>query len=79
LVVETLCKAFARLPDPVLLPRLPVLITTLRAGGADLAPLIREAGRIFPGRLTPSTSGFRRGRPSRPPTPFAPRRAPAAP
>jgi hypothetical protein len=50
-VVEALTKAFGRLPDPVLLPWLPVLITTLRAGGADLSPLIREAGRIFPGRL----------------------------
>jgi hypothetical protein len=52
-VVEAVSHAFARLPDPVLLPWLPTLITTLRAGGADLAPLlIREAGRVFPGRLT---------------------------
>ncbi|MFD9500021.1 hypothetical protein [Streptomyces sp. NPDC060035] len=52
-VVEAVSNAFGRLPDPVLLPWLPTLITTLRAGGADLAPLlIREAGRIFPGRLT---------------------------
>ena len=51
-VVEAVSHAFARLPDPVLLPWLPTLITTLRAGGADLAPLlIREAGRVFPGRL----------------------------
>lgn len=51
-VVEAVSNAFARLPDPVLLPWLPTLITTLRAGGAELAPLlIREAGRIFPGRL----------------------------
>ncbi|QIJ60870.1 DUF5682 family protein [Streptomyces sp. JB150] len=51
-VVEAVSNAFARLPDPVLLPWLPTLITTLRAGGADLAPLlIREAGRVFPGRL----------------------------
>ncbi|CAG6396836.1 DUF5682 family protein [Streptomyces cocklensis] len=51
-VVELVSSAFARLPDPVLLPWLPTLISTLRAGGADLAPLlIREAGRIFPGRL----------------------------
>jgi hypothetical protein len=36
----------------VLLPWLPTLIATLRAGGAEQAPLlIREAGRIFPGRL----------------------------
>ncbi|MFE6183279.1 hypothetical protein ACFQ6U_02335 [Streptomyces sp. NPDC056465] len=51
-VVEAVSKAFARLPDPVLLPWLPTLITTLRAEGADLTPLlVREAGRVFPGRL----------------------------
>ncbi|MCT7351004.1 DUF5682 family protein [Streptomyces sp. 15-116A] len=51
-VVEAVSKAFARLPDPVLLPWLPLLITTLRSSAADLAPLlIREAGRIFPARL----------------------------
>lgn len=51
-VVEAVSNAFGRLPDPVLLPWLPSLIGTLRAGGADLAPLIiREAGRTFPGRL----------------------------
>ncbi|MFE9724304.1 hypothetical protein ACFYQ5_12130 [Streptomyces sp. NPDC005794] len=51
-VVEAVSNAFARLPDPVLLPWLPTLITTLRSEGADLAPLlIREAGRVFPGRL----------------------------
>jgi hypothetical protein len=51
-VVEAVSHAFARLPDPVLLPWLPTLITTLKAGGADLvSPLIREAGRIFPSRL----------------------------
>ncbi|MDQ0793357.1 DUF5682 family protein [Streptomyces sp. B1I3] len=51
-VVEAVSNAFARLPDPVLLPWLPTLIGTLRSDGADLAPLlIREAGRIFPGRL----------------------------
>jgi hypothetical protein len=51
-VVEAVSNAFGRLPDPVLLPWLPSLISTLRAEGADLAPLlIREAGRIFPGRL----------------------------
>ncbi|WP_051826636.1 hypothetical protein [Kitasatospora aureofaciens] len=53
IVVEAVSNAFARLPDPVLLPWLPTLIATLRTGGADLAPLlIREAGRIFPGRLS---------------------------
>ncbi|AEV85934.1 hypothetical protein ACPL_5045 [Actinoplanes sp. SE50/110] len=51
-VVETLSKAFARLPDPVLLPWLPRLITTLRRQGGDLLPLLtREAGRTFPGSL----------------------------
>ncbi|TVL91050.1 DUF5682 family protein [Streptomyces sp. SAJ15] len=51
-VVEAVSNAFGRLPDPVLLSWLPTLITTLRSGGADLAPLlIREAGRVFPGRL----------------------------
>ncbi len=52
-VVEAVSNAFGRLPDPVLLPWLPTLISTLRSGGAELAPLlIREAGRIFPGRLS---------------------------
>jgi hypothetical protein len=52
-VVAAVSNAFARLPDPVLLPWLPTLITTLRSGGAELAPLlIREAGRVFPARLT---------------------------
>ncbi|MEW2074563.1 hypothetical protein AB0941_13135 [Streptomyces sp. NPDC013433] len=51
-VVEAVSNAFGRLPDSVLLPWLPLLITTLRSGAADLAPLmVREAGRIFPGRL----------------------------
>ncbi|CAL9379955.1 hypothetical protein [Streptomyces sp. enrichment culture] len=51
-VVEAVSNAFGRLPDAVLLPWLPLLITTLRSGAADLAPLlIREAARIFPGRL----------------------------
>ncbi|MFB6955767.1 hypothetical protein ACFCYB_01715 [Streptomyces sp. NPDC056309] len=51
-VVEAVSNAFGRLPDAVLLPWLPLLITTLRSGAAELAPLlIREAGRTFPGRL----------------------------
>lgn len=51
-VVEAVSNAFARLPDQVLLPWLPTLIMSLRNGGTELAPLlIREAGRIFPGRL----------------------------
>ncbi|MFC0602908.1 DUF5682 family protein [Streptomyces palmae] len=51
-VVEAVSNAFGRLPDPVLLPWLPTLISTLRSSGGELAPLlIREAGRIFPSRL----------------------------
>jgi hypothetical protein len=51
-VVEAVSNAFGRLPDPMLLPWLPTLITALRSGGPELAPLlIREAGRIFPGQL----------------------------
>jgi hypothetical protein len=51
-VVEAVSNAFGRLPDPVLLPWLPTLISTRRSSGTELAPLlIREAGRIFPGRL----------------------------
>jgi hypothetical protein len=51
-VVETLSKAFGRLPDPVLLPWLPKLITTLKSQAAELVPVLtREAGRTFPGSL----------------------------
>jgi hypothetical protein len=51
-VVEMLSKAFARLPDRVLLPWLPTLITTFKQQAGDLVPvLIREAGRTFPGAL----------------------------
>ncbi|GIF14129.1 DUF5682 family protein [Actinoplanes teichomyceticus] len=51
-VVETLSKAFGRLPDPVLLPWLPHLITTLKQQAAELVPVLtREAGRTFPGAL----------------------------
>ncbi|GAA0348293.1 DUF5682 family protein [Actinoallomurus spadix] len=51
-VVEVMSKAFARLPDPVLLPWLPKLITTLRDEAAELVPvLVREAGRMFPASL----------------------------
>ncbi|WP_019629301.1 DUF5682 family protein [Actinomadura atramentaria] len=51
-VVEVISKAFGRLPDDVLLPWLPVLITTLRDQAADLVPvLVREAGRTFPAGL----------------------------
>ncbi|MEY9928009.1 hypothetical protein ABH926_002643 [Catenulispora sp. GP43] len=51
-VVEAVSNAFGRLPDSVLLPWLPSLITALRKSGADLASLlVREAGRVFPARL----------------------------
>ncbi|MEH0970507.1 hypothetical protein V6U77_05140 [Micromonospora sp. CPCC 205546] len=51
-VVEVMSSAFARLPDPVLLPWLPTLITTLREHASELVPLlVREAGRTFPGSL----------------------------
>ncbi|GIF03394.1 DUF5682 family protein [Actinoplanes siamensis] len=51
-VVETLSKAFGRLPDPVLLPWLPTLITTLQSQAAELVPVLtREAGRTFPATL----------------------------
>ncbi|MGH3378058.1 MAG: DUF5682 family protein [Actinoallomurus sp.] len=52
LVVEVISKAFARLPDTVLLPWLPKLITTLREHANELVPvLVREAGRTFPASL----------------------------
>jgi hypothetical protein len=51
-VVEMMSKAFGRLPDAVLLPWLPTLITTLRDQARELVPaLVREAGRTFPGSL----------------------------
>jgi len=51
-VVEMLSKAFARLPDRVLLPWLPTLITTFKQQAGNQVPvLIREAGRTFPGHL----------------------------
>ncbi|MGW0807330.1 DUF5682 family protein [Nonomuraea sp. NPDC002799] len=51
-VVEVISKAFGKLPDSVLLPWLPKLITTLRDQAPDLVPvLVREAGRTFPGSL----------------------------
>ncbi|WP_433440361.1 DUF5682 family protein [Nonomuraea sp. CA-141351] len=51
-VVEVISKAFGRLPDRVLLPWLPKLITALRDQAGELVPvLVREAGRTFPGTL----------------------------
>jgi hypothetical protein len=50
--VEVLSRAFGQLPDSVLLPWLPKLITTLRDQAPELVPvLVREAGRTFPARL----------------------------
>ncbi|TDC88266.1 hypothetical protein E1285_18615 [Actinomadura sp. 7K507] len=52
LVVEVMSKAFGRLPDEVLLPWLPQLITTLRKHARELVPvLVREAARTFPATL----------------------------
>lgn len=52
-VVELLSTAFARIPDPVLLPWMPTLIKTLREEAAELMPmLVREAGRTFPAGLS---------------------------
>lgn len=52
-VVEQLSKAFAQLPDSVLLPWLPKLITALHDGARELVPvLVREAGRTFPAALS---------------------------
>ncbi|MGC9666015.1 hypothetical protein ACNTMW_05590 [Planosporangium sp. 12N6] len=51
-VVEVMSSAFARLPDPVLLPWLPTLVATLRDQAHELVPtLVREAARTFPGSL----------------------------
>jgi hypothetical protein len=51
-VVEAVSTAFGRLPDGVLIPWLPTLITTLRKSGSHLAPrLTREAARTFPAAL----------------------------
>jgi len=51
-VVELMSTAFSRLPDAVLVPWLPNLITTLKDQAPDLVPLlVREAGRTFPARL----------------------------
>ncbi|MBL3665868.1 hypothetical protein JL475_07605 [Streptomyces sp. M2CJ-2] len=72
-VVEAVSNAFGRLPDAVLLPWLPTLISTLRSDAADLAPLlIREAGRIFPARLAALDAWVP---PWRAPAPAAVRRA----
>lgn len=52
LVVELTSKAFARLPEPLLMPWMPGLITMLRAQAEDvLPPLLKEAGRALPACL----------------------------
>jgi hypothetical protein len=52
LIVELISKAFARLPDRILLPWLPALIMTLKPMGADLMPmLLKEAAGAFPDRV----------------------------
>ncbi len=52
LVVELLSKAFARVPDQVLMPWMPQLIMGLKPLGAELMPmLIKEAGATFPKTL----------------------------
>jgi hypothetical protein len=51
-VVELLSRAFATLPDRVLLPWLPALLVTLRGQARELVPrLVREAARTFPADL----------------------------
>ncbi|WP_049807086.1 hypothetical protein [Frankia inefficax] len=51
-VVEVISKAFASLPDAVLLPWLPTLIAALRKDAADhVSTLVREAARTFPSGL----------------------------
>ncbi len=52
LVVELMSKAFARLPDRILLPWLPNLIMTLKPLSHELMPLlIKEASGSFPRAL----------------------------
>ena len=53
LAVEFLSRAFALLPDEVLVPWLPKLVVTLRPLGPGLmATLVKEAGLAFPRDLT---------------------------
>jgi hypothetical protein len=52
LVVELVSKAFAKLPEPLLMPWLPGLIMMLRSYGQDLLPqLMKEVSRAFPREL----------------------------
>jgi hypothetical protein len=66
LVVELTGLAFARLPEPTLMPWLPGLISMLREHGEDvLPPLLKEAARSFPGTL--AELGLPQAPPSRDP------------
>ncbi len=52
LTVELMSKAFERLPDRILMPWLPKLITMLRPHAATVLPtLVKEAAAIFPNSL----------------------------
>lgn len=52
LAVELLSRAFAQLPDEVLVPWLPKLVVTMRPlGGGLMQTLIKEAGLAFPREL----------------------------
>ena len=53
LAVELLSRAFAQLPDEVLVPWLPKLVVTLRPLGSGLMQtLVKEAGLAFPRELS---------------------------
>jgi hypothetical protein len=67
LAVEVLSRAFAALPDEVLVPWLPKLVVTLRPLGGLMQTLVKEAGLAFP-----------RGLAGLPSWEFAWERAPAA-
>lgn len=59
LVVELMSKAFARLPDRVLLPWLPGLIMTLKPLSGELIPLlVKEASSSFPKALEMLDDGW---------------------
>ncbi|BDD13004.1 hypothetical protein FUAX_54360 (plasmid) [Fulvitalea axinellae] len=50
--IELFSKAFQRLPDSILLPWLPSLITTLQKENPDLmSKIVKEAGMLFPNTL----------------------------
>jgi hypothetical protein len=79
-VVEAVSNAFGRLPDPVLLPWLPSLISTLRAEGADWPHSTSGCRRGAPPPLRPSSRPPRRLLARPPASPCSPpTRAPATP